>query len=58
MSQPAVPDGYELDTFYHPGRIACPVTGVSAPITLLVPIDKTGWSGVTCDACKMQLGQA
>lgn len=50
-----VADGYEAETYWHPGHAACVRTGDASPITLYVPNDKTGWSGVTCGKCGLLL---
>lgn len=54
MPQP-IPEGYESETFWHPNHAVCPKTGDASPISLFVPIDKTGWTGVTCGLCGQQL---
>lgn len=50
-----VPDGYEPQTYWHLNHAACPQTGDESPLTLYVPIDKTGWTGAICGACGQQL---
>lgn len=50
-----IADGYEGVTYWHPGHAACASTGNADPLALYVPLDKTGWSGVTCGQCGLQL---
>lgn len=51
------PQGYEFVTFWHPSHAPCPMNPYEtpAPVVLLVPVDKTQWSGAVCSACKQQL---
>lgn len=55
VAQP-VPDGFVIKTYWHPDHAHCAITGSADPLTMYVPTDMTGWLGVACGSCGLQLG--
>lgn len=50
-----IPAGFESAAFRHADPGICPMTGLAGSITMLIPVDRTGWAGVFCGKCGQQM---